>query len=619
MREASMKKIISVLLSFSILLSVLSISFNALASEGSSSISVQRLNSAMPSFNSTIGTSSKKTYNGKTYYGDGKELYEPVRQCIDSRSSSVKIRYYSKEGVTSAVGIANTLVDIIKHSWSDEMSVTSTDGDYAHWGINDLGFDYTKHSANYYDFTLKFGYYNTDAQEKAVDTAINSIVTDIRKKSWSDYKTIKYIHDYICNSTTYCYPAVNKPEKYPTAFTAYGALVSGKCVCQGYAVAFYRICRELGYKVRFVYSGQGNHAWNIIKLDDKTYFVDCTWDDSIMDASDDETTYEVIDNNPYYYFLADYDTMRSLDGVVFYSQAHLVDRKMMLDDDFDRNYMSILSDEKYDYANAGYKLSACSVSTEYSSATYSSKAKMPSITVKTKSDKVLTKDKDYRVSYSSNVSCGRGLVKITGLGKYSGQATTRTFVITPSKMDRPSVASGGRSNRSLKIKWTKPSSSPTGYVVEMEKNHTWARVATVDGSKSSCTITSLTPNSKQRIRIRAYKKIGRYDYYGSPSSTLTTYTTPNTPSLKTLESRKGAVSIGWSKVGCTGYEVQYCTDKSMKGAKTVTLSSNSKNLQSLKKGKRYYVRVRAYRRVSVSGSTKIYRSSWCTKKSVTVK
>ena len=62
--------------------------------------------------------------------------------------------------------------------------------------------------------------------------------------------------------------------------TAYSALVLNKTVCAGYAKAFQYIMIELGIPTYYV-SGeaQGDHAWNIVKLDDEYYNVDLTWGD----------------------------------------------------------------------------------------------------------------------------------------------------------------------------------------------------------------------------------------------------------------------------------------------------------------------------------------------------
>lgn len=69
-------------------------------------------------------------------------------------------------------------------------------------------------------------------------------------------------------------------ESYKLQFTAYAALCQGKAVCQGYAVLFYRICKEAGLPVRIItgIGNGGNHAWNIVKVRIYYYNIDCTWD-----------------------------------------------------------------------------------------------------------------------------------------------------------------------------------------------------------------------------------------------------------------------------------------------------------------------------------------------------
>ena len=63
-------------------------------------------------------------------------------------------------------------------------------------------------------------------------------------------------------------------------YTAYAALMHGTAVCQGYAVLFYRLMRELDVPVRVI-TGQSNgvnHAWNIVAINGKYYNMDSTWD-----------------------------------------------------------------------------------------------------------------------------------------------------------------------------------------------------------------------------------------------------------------------------------------------------------------------------------------------------
>lgn len=62
---------------------------------------------------------------------------------------------------------------------------------------------------------------------------------------------------------------------------AYGALVNGKAVCDGYTKAFQYLLQKVGIQ-SFMATGTGNggkHAWNIVRIDGKYYNVDLTWDD----------------------------------------------------------------------------------------------------------------------------------------------------------------------------------------------------------------------------------------------------------------------------------------------------------------------------------------------------
>lgn len=76
------------------------------------------------------------------------------------------------------------------------------------------------------------------------------------------------------------------------AHTAYGALVSGGVVCDGYAGAFQLLCNYAGIDAATIVgeayagdsgveaNGRDNHAWNLVTLDSGSYYCDPTWDDN---------------------------------------------------------------------------------------------------------------------------------------------------------------------------------------------------------------------------------------------------------------------------------------------------------------------------------------------------
>ena len=127
-------------------------------------------------------------------------------------------------------------------------------------------------------FTYTVFYFTTAEEEQQLTEKVAEIMGKLALSGKSDYQKAKAIHDYICDNVTY-------DDTY-SKYSAYDALCTGSAVCQGYAISFYRLCKEAGLPVRII-TGKGNggaHAWNIVKISDnaraagKYYNVDCTWD-----------------------------------------------------------------------------------------------------------------------------------------------------------------------------------------------------------------------------------------------------------------------------------------------------------------------------------------------------
>ena len=97
------------------------------------------------------------------------------------------------------------------------------------------------------------------------------------------YEKLLSIHDYVTSSTTY----MSDTEGALFCYSAYGALVDGKAVCEGYAEAFKLLCDRNGIDCVLVRgnavtsSGEAAHLWNYVRMDDgKWYAVDATWNDA---------------------------------------------------------------------------------------------------------------------------------------------------------------------------------------------------------------------------------------------------------------------------------------------------------------------------------------------------
>lgn len=109
-----------------------------------------------------------------------------------------------------------------------------------------------------------------------VDGFIDRYITD----GMTDFDKELAVHDYIVSNCHYGYPE-NKDD----AYTAYGALVLERSVCDGYAEAFFVIMSCLGVDCDIVVGStdEGLHAWNQVALGGEWYNIDLTWDDSLPD------------------------------------------------------------------------------------------------------------------------------------------------------------------------------------------------------------------------------------------------------------------------------------------------------------------------------------------------
>ena len=111
--------------------------------------------------------------------------------------------------------------------------------------------------------------------EAAADAFLSGL-----SSSMSDYDKYWYIAKKLCEETAYDYafPQVSM-KRFLDDSGVYGALVNHLSVCQGLAQAYAYLCNRAGL-FSLVVSGStssGDHAWNIIKLDDGYYHVDTTW------------------------------------------------------------------------------------------------------------------------------------------------------------------------------------------------------------------------------------------------------------------------------------------------------------------------------------------------------
>ncbi|MBR6258384.1 MAG: hypothetical protein IKR23_13595 [Lachnospiraceae bacterium] len=120
--------------------------------------------------------------------------------------------------------------------------------------------------------------YSSSYSPQSVETfneKVSGIMESVNTAS-SDLEKLIIIHDHIVMNCEY-----DQTQSKPGATDAYGCLVNGLAVCHGYSEAFMYLAGKVGVKGQVVSSVANDHAWNIVSLGGKWYYVDVTWDDPI--------------------------------------------------------------------------------------------------------------------------------------------------------------------------------------------------------------------------------------------------------------------------------------------------------------------------------------------------
>lgn len=571
---------------------------------------------------STLFSYCQNDYNGITYYGEGNALYTQIRDCMDNMDSSIEVYYFSPTkfhpdtmlGVDSWRRNALALIsDIIDCATDYRLSVSCTDGDYSRWSydsyrISNYTLDNSDSKGYYYSFDLSFDYRYSKAQEQSLTELINQCVNNVMSSCLSDYEALLYVHDFICDRVRYSNEATQDPDAYPDAYSAY-SLVTGRAVCQGYALAFYRICRALGYNVRFAYSNPdvGNHAWNVIMVDNKVYNVDCTWDDANRDGMRFDG-----DN---YYFLVDNATLTSNDGL---TGTHILQNTDVYNSFSIGNGSNSISQTRYDAASNDNLISSAKFNLSYSQGFYSYGMQAPIITAVDKNGIPLINGVDYVVDYH-DLLCGLRIVDIVGCGRFVGTSTTRAIYILPYEISAPSANASKATDKSVLLNFDM--NGAPSCEIQMYKNSSWVTIATA--YSGSYSVTGLSPARSYKFRVRNIVNINKTRYEGGYSPAISACTAPKAVSGLKVTAGKKALTARWKKDSGNGYQLQYGLKSNMSGAKTVKITNIktvAKTVKKLKKGKKYYVRIRAYKTCKDSkGKTQYSYSKWSGKKAVKVK
>ena len=192
------------------------------------------------------------------------DAYDRIVEGIDQGKTDIKIQLTEEE--------FNLVFDATRRDHTEQFWVDST------YGTTPDRFDQNIVATFHPEYTMS-GKELTDAKVafgEAVKKFLSRLTPDM-----SEYEMEKALHDMLATHIVYTTGATN-------SHNAYGALVEGVAVCEGYAESLQYLLQRvgiqsveiLGYGTTDLTSGAGeNHAWNIVRIDGKYYYVDLTWDD----------------------------------------------------------------------------------------------------------------------------------------------------------------------------------------------------------------------------------------------------------------------------------------------------------------------------------------------------
>lgn len=139
-----------------------------------------------------------------------------------------------------------------------------------------------------------------DIYRKLISRVSN--ITEKAKQYGTDYDRLLFLHDYLAENLTYDTGLPNARSQ-REIHTVVGALLNSACVCDGFARAFRLLCDQLHISC-IVAVGQstqsgnsGPHAWNFVKLGNRVFHVDVTWDSGLFANNCPITDYYFLRND----------------------------------------------------------------------------------------------------------------------------------------------------------------------------------------------------------------------------------------------------------------------------------------------------------------------------------
>ncbi len=235
----------------------------------------------IPGVREKAASYTEEDFKEDNIYTDISDVSERLQEEIEKGSDSFVV--YIKDMAIEDLSELNSPLDGIWGSGSSYQQIGRVGDNYKKIKIT------IEKSSNYYAvqaYLQGTPIPESDERAKRLYDVIVKIMSSFVTAEMSDYEKEVALHDYLVRHCTY-----SEAEDWPSesdVFRAYGALVNGEAVCNGYAEALQILFTCAGISSKFVIgmAGDVEHAWNLVELDGKWYHLDATWDDPLPDQGE---------------------------------------------------------------------------------------------------------------------------------------------------------------------------------------------------------------------------------------------------------------------------------------------------------------------------------------------
>ena len=223
----------------------------------------------------------------------------------------------------------------------------------------------------------------------------------------------------------------------------------------------------------------------------------------------------------------------------------------------------------------------------------------------------------YTLKFEKNTASGRASVKAVFSGDYKGTLTTYFNILPKGTSIRTLTNLSGGVN----ITWNKAADGTGYYIYRSTNGGAYTQIAAVNKltTTSYTDKTAKTNGARYLYKVCVYRKNASLILKSSASAPKTIYYVAVPTCRSAANSAAGSVKVNYAgNTKVTGYQIQYALNMKFTGAKTVTAAgykTTTKVITKLQKNKKYYVRVRGYKKVNGV----IYYSAWSAAKSAVVK